>query len=398
MASGVPDPDDSSLYEREANLPGFEDRHMMREGRLGPSELFWRDHYSWLKDSGYLLRPRYSPRWSAPWMGTNKPSMNFEESVLPLSGIVMDATRTSDGSYVVLKRVHRPRPSATSGAPREAQMFQKFATEPLASDPKNHCIRLTEHLQVPDNEDTDLIVMPLLFRWNQYPFLTIGEALDFLSQVFEGLQFMHNHNIWHGDCKVNNVMMDASPLLKEDPHPWSANMTRDFRRRLSRVRNRTQNPVKYYWIDFDLSDEHDPSTGPALVDPCYGGIHHVPEFAFPDKKCDPFAVDIWCLGFMVQAYFTEGYKSFGLTKKQGFEFLDGLVADMVQEDPTKRPTIDDVVRRFSDIKAGLSKWKLRSRCTDTPPSRSVFNLLRSTVFWTRQLYLVARHIPPIPRH
>jgi hypothetical protein len=35
---------------------------------------------------------------------------------------------------------------------------------------------------------------------------------------------------------------------------------------------------------------------------------------------------------------------------KGFEFMEALVADMVQDDPTKRPTMDEVVTRFSDIK------------------------------------------------
>jgi hypothetical protein len=34
---------------------------------------------------------------------------------------------------------------------------------------------------------------------------------------------------------------------------------------------------------------------------------------------------------------------------------------MVQEDPTKRPTMDQVVTRFAEIKGKLSTWKLRSR-------------------------------------
>jgi len=38
-----------------------------------------------------------------------------------------------------------------------------------------------------------------------------------------------------------------------------------------------------------------------------------------------------------------------------------LIADMVQEDPTKRPTMDEVVSRFSEIRNKLSTWKLRSR-------------------------------------
>ena len=41
--------------------------------------------------------------------------------------------------------------------------------------------------------------------------------------------------------------------------------------------------------------------------------------------------------------------------------MNVLIADMVQEDPKKRPTMDEVVARFSEIKNKLSVWKLRSR-------------------------------------
>ena len=41
--------------------------------------------------------------------------------------------------------------------------------------------------------------------------------------------------------------------------------------------------------------------------------------------------------------------------------MEPLVTDMVQNDPTKRPTMDEVVTRFSAIREKLSTWKLRSR-------------------------------------
>jgi hypothetical protein len=41
--------------------------------------------------------------------------------------------------------------------------------------------------------------------------------------------------------------------------------------------------------------------------------------------------------------------------------MEALVADMVQDDPTKRPKMDEVVTRFRQIKGKLSTWKLRSR-------------------------------------
>jgi hypothetical protein len=39
----------------------------MKEGRLHEGEIFWRDHQPWLKECGYLLRPRYQPDWVASW-------------------------------------------------------------------------------------------------------------------------------------------------------------------------------------------------------------------------------------------------------------------------------------------------------------------------------------------
>ena len=38
---------------------------------LRDREVFWRDHYDWLKERGYLLRPRYRPGWVASWIGTD---------------------------------------------------------------------------------------------------------------------------------------------------------------------------------------------------------------------------------------------------------------------------------------------------------------------------------------
>jgi hypothetical protein len=41
--------------------------------------------------------------------------------------------------------------------------------------------------------------------------------------------------------------------------------------------------------------------------------------------------------------------------------MNALVEDMVQNDPAKRPSMDEVVRRFHHIRQGLSSYKLRSR-------------------------------------
>lgn len=46
---------------------------------------------------------------------------------------------------------------------------------------------------------------------------------------------------------------------------------------------------------------------------------------------------------------------------KGVEFMAPLIADMVQDDPSKRPTIDEVVARFEKLRKALPWWKLRSR-------------------------------------
>jgi hypothetical protein len=76
-------------------------------------------------------------------------------------------------------------------------------------------------------------------------------------------------------------------------------------------------------------------------------------------------LEIWSESIICRFVLSPLHRALGADRKnqkyQGFEFLEPLVNDMVQDDPTKRPTMDDVVTRFSEIKNKLSTWKLRSR-------------------------------------
>ncbi|KAJ6516869.1 hypothetical protein C8R47DRAFT_1268607, partial [Mycena vitilis] len=296
---------------------------------------FWRDSYSWLKERGYLLRPRYVPGWTPPWQSAMAKGI-FEDSVLPpVSTSMLDATRIADGSFVLLKQSLRQAPGEVSP---EVCMFRKLASSPMATDSHNHCIHLIEILHVPEEIELnlDLIVMPpsLHIAWDRYPFSTVGEGVEFLSQIFE----------YCDGCVSHPERCSALAT----PHPWQNNKTRDWTGKPLPARSRTVNPVRYYWIDFDLSGEHDPSKGPPRTDPCYGGTR---EWAFPEQ-CNPFAVDVWCLAKMVHRNFisrTEGCTAEYAQNTKGFEFMRGLLADMAQDDPAKRPTMDEVVERFSTL-------------------------------------------------
>jgi hypothetical protein len=70
--------------------------------------------------------------------------------------------------------------------------------------------------------------------------------------------------------------------------------------------------------------------------------------------------------------------------------MNELIADMVQEDPSKRPTIDEVVARFSEIKNRLGMWKLRSRLTRKKESLPV-KVWRTIGHWYRTVgYILGR--------
>ena len=75
--------------------------------------------------------------------------------------------------------------------------------------------------------------------------------------------------------------------------------------------------------------------------------------------------------------------------------MQPLVADMIQIDPSKRPTMDEVVERFKTISGGLSKWKLRSRVYDSDESM-LKRFFSAALHWARQLEFTVRRLPALP--
>ena len=82
-------------------------------------------------------------------------------------------------------------------------------------------------------------------------------------------------------------------------------------------------------------------------------------------------------------------------KYSGVEFMNALVADMTQQDPAKRPTMDEVVERFNTIRQKLSWWKLRGRLV-----RRRDGVLKLVFFGLVHIFrtasYVVRRIPPVP--
>ena len=67
----------------------FDDRVPPPEvNHLAPNEIWWSQHFGWLKDRGYLLRPRYAPGWVPSWKGTKKKKLLCEDSQIPVVSVL----------------------------------------------------------------------------------------------------------------------------------------------------------------------------------------------------------------------------------------------------------------------------------------------------------------------
>ncbi|KAJ6625329.1 hypothetical protein B0H10DRAFT_639019 [Mycena sp. CBHHK59/15] len=210
---------------------------------------------------------------------------------------------------------------------------------------------------------------------------------------------MHKHLVAHRDCGSNNIMMDGQHLYPNGFHPMFPGQSMDLSYS-SKHYTRTQcGPLKYYFIDFRISIKFDPGQ-PRTVIPIRGGDKTVPEFENGGDlgPLDPFATDIYYLGNLIRQEFLDGQtdvRYLPVDGRVGFEFMRPLVTDMVNADPTKRPTIDEVMARFEEIKNDLSSWKLRSRVRGKH-ELYIFHIYRITGHWYRRIGYILKRVRPVP--
>jgi serine/threonine protein kinase len=245
--------------------------------------------------------------------------------------------------------------------------------------------------------------MPLVRPLDDPSFDTIGEVIDFMGQIFEvrdvfrhsltlvftslnighvlsartphrspvrnhGQKTPHETNIFIRDGNANNIMMDPTAMYPDMYHPAEIDRTYDYKGKAFHY-TRTQRPPKYYIIDFGISCRYLPEQLPVMEYVILGGDKSPPEHQNDAEQADPFPTDVYFLSNMIRTNFIEVRSSTAIhyhdsqcsQPKRGFQFIEPLVNDMTQTDPTKRPTMADVVTRFAKIRASLSAWKLRSR-------------------------------------
>ncbi|KAJ3999202.1 kinase-like domain-containing protein [Lentinula boryana] len=379
--------DDNYRYFEEVIGPLRQNRRF-DPGALSENEEWWSGHYEFLKERGYMLRPRYRPGWKpsydpkGPFRGTRA-----EDGQTMLHAAIMDALRTSDSLVVAMKRIE-----ISAG---EDQTATIFSDDSHNSDPRNHCVRIIEVLSVPEG-DEKILVMEWMREVMDPRFRTVGEAVQFLKEMVEGLQYMHQHNVAHRDCSINNMAMEANAMYTRPYHPIRPKKRYDWSGRALH-HSRTRCPPRYYLIDFDQSRKYDPSQPRPKEYALKSGGYTPPEGS-EGTPCDPFATDVFLLGNLIRTSFLDGntyLEEFGI---HGFEFLRPLVDDMIMDDPSERPSMDEVALRFFDIIDKLPWWKLRARAVkkDEFPLAKPFRALYH-VFWTASMMLLLKPAIPSPK-
>ncbi|KAA1478173.1 hypothetical protein DENSPDRAFT_660444 [Dentipellis sp. KUC8613] len=354
---------------------------------LTSSERWWRARLSMLEARGYTLRLRYRPGWKPSWLETGTYSGLVEDGVMKRGKVDnMDAIRMSDGIPVHIKALVPYSDGEERTEELDVALF--FSSEPRRSDPRNHCVPVLDWWRIPE-ERTSYMVMPLLRACTSPPFITVGEAVDFFGQIFEGLSFMHEHRTAHRDCCSANIMMDPSKMYPKSFHPIKTDKNRDLHGKAPHM-TRTDCAPRYYLIDFGLSDRFDPHSAhwPPVSVKTHGADRTAPELNHsPDELYDPFPTDIYYIGNVVRTEFLEKYSN--------IEFMESLIRRMTAEDPHRRPNIHEAVAEFKNTRQSLSALKLRSRLVQRSES-SVACLWRTSTHLLGTAKWIGTRRPAIP--
>ncbi|KAI0040923.1 hypothetical protein FA95DRAFT_1527129 [Auriscalpium vulgare] len=354
-------------------------------GHRRAAERYWTQHQKKIEAAGYMFRPRYHADRQFSGTRWNLPHSWFEDwqrrKIIPAPRIV-DATRMADGKQVILKRL----PDEDS-SPDEVDITMLFSSEQYMQRPKNHCIPVIETKRFEELSET-VLVLPRMRPYDNPRFRTFGEVVAFAKQIIEGIELMHELHIAHRDCTGQNIVLDPSGMYPNSFHPIKMNRSKGFYW-FAKSFTRTQRPPRYYLIDFGLSRYYDPADGVPLDEAVRGGDKSVPEFRdyLDGVHHNPFPTDIYYIGNMLREDFVQKY--------YGFEWLEPLVADMCQEDPSMRPPIGVVASRFAEVSGALTSWKLRSRLVGRKDS-----FILGPFRWIRHVYRTTGYIitstPAVP--
>ncbi|CAE6507625.1 unnamed protein product [Rhizoctonia solani] len=314
---------------------------------LSEVERFWVSYQPYLLSKGYQLRPRYRPGWVPSWEDTNLDPISCEDSDNALPIRTLDATRLSDQLQVIIKIV-MPSTDDREGE-EELVILRHLSSEPYSTHPRNHAVECLDSFSVPGVDRGMFYVMPLLRAYDDPPFHDLGEIREFLTQVFEGLQFLHEKDIAHCDIASANIMMNGRVLYDEPFHPFHQGFSLDRKRQIQPRYSRSQRPIRYYYIDFGYAKWF---RDPNQLRVVHGSRarERAPEQLNGDTY-DPFKADIYQLGAILRRDLIPQYPDLC--------FLLPLAREMTHRDPVGRPKLKQAYKVMISQFIKLPGWKIR---------------------------------------
>ncbi|KAF9562452.1 hypothetical protein CPC08DRAFT_706660 [Agrocybe pediades] len=333
--------DDSSDHPSRKKYKAVGQAAIYYPPTLTPAELMWRQRYGFLYQRGYQLRSRYHPEWTPLISGNGRHHHSGEDHIMQILPQVLDAVRLRDGLVVCIKMIQDLRKL------QQVQITQYFSTDRMMEDSANHVVPCYDAFLDGYSSHVQFIVMPVLRRFDDPEFLVASEVMDFVTQVTEGLAFLHKNNVAHHNLNADHIMMDAKALVPTGWHFVSHFCEPDGMTKIV-PRDRKNHPVRYYFIGFGSCYHINPRDKPLVLN--IGGTDDdVPEL-FKGTPYDPFKLDVYTLGNVLLKELYDKY--------EGIEFLHNLIEYMRTQDFEKRPSAAKVLARWYAIRHTLNEEEL----------------------------------------
>ncbi|KZV61503.1 hypothetical protein PENSPDRAFT_693355 [Peniophora sp. CONT] len=208
-----------------------------------------------------------------------------------------------------------------------------------------------------------ILVFPLYRAWFDPQMHLVAEVVPFIHQLLEGLVFLHNANIAHGDIKALSILMDPCSMYPDGFNPLVIGKAiRDYPLQDPEpMRTRLDAKPRYVYIDFGFSLMLEGIEGRRQVPYTGAGTYRPPETMFAPgvdgvrqdslgQHYDPFSADVWLLGKLFRDL------DFG----DAIAPIQPLLATMCLKDATSRPTAQQSFDEFCRIVNTLS-WGLLAR-------------------------------------
>ncbi|KAJ7583125.1 kinase-like domain-containing protein [Mycena floridula] len=332
------------------------------EYERSPPEFVWVNLQVELEEAGYRLRPRYHRDWKPSWLPgerlAGQPSNDCEDglSICPLYWAAIDAIRLKDGQKVVLK--------ITFDYTKEQEILQTFSEPPFRNNPQNHCVPVLDTIEFP-RKRFKIVVLPFLMSVFGRPHC-MHEVIDFMRQILQGLEFMHDYNIAHRDISALNIMMTSSHIPSERLRHFSSDLDEySLESGLLAPGEPRQHPcqvsrLRYFFIDFGLSDEYSDGQEQARTTGIVGQIKATPELS-DDVPYNPFKSDIVQLGTV--------FKNLFPLRSPDLHDFDVLMDRMTETKWEDRPGAKEALELFEDIVSSMPAERQTALITRRLPQR-----------------------------